>query len=433
MGLTLERLSKQDVIRKSADYWNPSKTRFWQDWGIDLVVGRREGYYLFDMDGRRFLDCHINGGTYSFGHRNPDLLDALQEGLQSEDVGNHHFPTPGRALLAEKLAQLTPGDLQYSVFTTSGSEAVDVAIKSAHHLTGKSKVLSVEHAFHGHTGYALAAGDKRFLDLFNAHSERFVQVPFNDVESLDRELKKGDVAAFIVETIPATYGFTMPDPGYLQEARRLTEKYGALYIADEVQTGLMRSGRMWGVDTYGVTPDMLVTGKGFGGGLYPIAATIIAKQHAGWLEEDGFGHVSTYGGSELGCRVASRVLDICSRPEVQSSVNYIAGYLRQGLNELMALHQGVFIGVRQNGLIMGLEFNHPLGAMHMMKELYSNGVWAIFSSFDESILQFKPGVLWGREHCDEFLDRLASSLAVVGRTLKQDREFGFRDKNQFGR
>jgi len=424
--MTLAHFDKQDIVRKSIDYWNPHKTRFWRDWGIDLVIGKREGYYLYDTDGRRLLDCHINGGTYSLGHRNPELMDALQESLRSEDVGNHHFPTPGRALLAEKLARLTPGDLQYSVYTTSGSEAVDVAIKSAHHLTGKKRIVSVEHAFHGHTGYALAVGDQRFLDLFNAHSENFVQVPFNDTEALERELKKGDVAAFIVETIPATFGFIMPEPGYLKEVRRLTEKYGVLYIADEVQTGLLRSGRMWGVETYGVAPDMLITGKGFGGGLYPIAATVIAKQHAGWLENDGFGHVSTYGGSEIGCHVASRVLDICERPEVQSGVRYIAEYLRTGLNELMSEYSDVFIGVRQNGLIMGLEFNHPLGALHLMKELYKNGVWAIFSSFDESVLQFKPGVLWDKELCDEFLDRLADSLTTVCPKLRKDKDLGRR-------
>ena len=377
--------NKQEIIRKSIDYWNPHRTRFWQDRGIDLVIGKHEGYYLYDMDGRRLLDCHLNGGTYSFGHRNPELLEALQEGINTTDAGNHHFPSYGRALLAEKLARLTPGDLQYSVFTTSGSEAVDVAIKSARNVTGKRKIVSVEKCFHGHTGYALAVGDQRFLDLFHAggQPDRYEQIPFNNLQALEAVLSKGDVAAFILETVLATFGFLMPQPGYLEEVRRLTEKYGVIYIADEVQTGLLRSGRLWCVDTYDVEPDMLITGKAFGGGLYPIAAVVIAKRHAGWLLHDGFGHVSTYGGSEIGCHVASRVLDICERREVQAGVRYIAEYLRAGLNGLMSDYSDVFIGVRQNGLIMGLEFNHPQGAMHLMKELYRNGVWAIFSSFGQ--------------------------------------------------
>jgi len=418
--------TKQEVLAKSSDYWNPHKTQFWQSLGIDLVIGRREGYYIFDMDGRRFLDCHINGGTYSFGHRNPELVEVLQTSLIDGDTGNHHFPSAGRALLAEKLALMTPGDLRYSVFTTSGSEAVDVAIKTARNVTGKRKIVSIEKCFHGHTGYALEVGDGRFIDMFVAggQPDRYQQVPFNDLIALEAVLAKGDVAAFILETIPATFGFLMPEPGYLQEVRRITEKHGVVYIADEVQTGLLRSGKVWCVETYGVVPDIIVTGKGFGGGLYPIAAAIISEPCAGWLKKDGFGHVSTYGGSELGCNVALRVLDICARPEVQNSVQHTAKYLRSGLNMIMKTYPDFFSGVRQNGLIMGLEFNHPRGAIHMMGELYKNGVWAIFSSYDLSILQFKPGIYWDKTICDEFLNLFSASLFEVQKTLEMDAEYG---------
>ena len=188
----------------------------------------------------------------------------------------------------------------------------------------------------------------------------------------------------------------------------------------------MRSGKMWCIETYGVAPDIIVTGKGLGGGIYPIGATIIDERYAGWLHQDGFGHVSTYGGSELGCPVASRVLDLCARPEVKSNVRYISEYLRAGLNELMDIYPDFFTGVRQNALIMGLEFDHPEGALHMMKDLYRNGVWAIFSAFDPSVLQFKPGLLWDKKLCDEFLDRFADSLPVVRQSLINDRDFGKR-------
>lgn len=423
-------ISKQQIIDKSIKYWNPDKTKFWQDWGIDLVIGRREGYYLYDMDGRRLLDCHINGGTYSFGHRNPELLQALREAMEeSLDVGNHHFPAQGRASLAEMLAGLSPGNLQYSVFTCSGSESIDVAIKTARHATGRKKIVSVEHAYHGASGLGVAVGDARFSTLFGSEGELpdwYQQVPFNDASALEEALKAGDTAAFLVETIPATFGFLMSEPGYFDEVRRITEKYGTLFIADEVQTGLMRSGKMWCIETYGVAPDIIVTGKGLGGGIYPIGATIIDERYAGWLHQDGFGHVSTYGGSELGCPVASRVLDLCARPEVKSNVRYISEYLRAGLNELMDIYPDFFTGVRQNALIMGLEFDHPEGALHMMKDLYRNGVWAIFSAFDPSVLQFKPGLLWDKKLCDEFLDRFADSLPVVRQSLINDRDFGKR-------
>jgi acetylornithine/succinyldiaminopimelate/putrescine aminotransferase len=344
-------------------------------------------------------------------------------------VGNHHFPAEGRALLAEKMAELSPGKLRYSVFTCSGSEAIDVAIKTARHATGRKKIVSVEHAYHGATGLGVAVGDTRFSTLFGSEGQLpdwYQQVPFNDARALEKALQPGDTAAFLVETIPATFGFLMPEPGYLEDVRRLTEKYGTLYIADEVQSGLMRSGEMWCVETYGVVPDMIVTGKGLGGGIYPIGATIIDERYVGWLHEDGFGHVSTYGGSELGCPVAMRVLELCDRPEVRSNVRYISEYLRSEVNGLMDVYSDFFVGIRQNALIMGLVFNHPEGALHVMKELYQNGVWAIFSAFDPSVLQFKPGLLWNRKLCDEFLDRLADCLPVVRENLKHDKNFGKR-------
>lgn len=420
----MKQFSKQEIVQKSIDFWNPHRTRFWQSRGIDLVIGKREGYYLHDMDGRRFLDCHLNGGTYSFGHRNPELLDVLREGLDETDAGNHHFPSYQRALLAEKLARMTPGELRYSVFTCSGSEAVDVAIKSARNVTGKTRIVSVEKCFHGHTGYALSTGDDRFLDLFKAgQDEQFVKIPFNDLDALEDVLSSGDVAAFILETIPATYGFKMPEPGYLEGVRRLTEKHGALWIADEVQTGLLRSGHTWALEAYNLEPDMLITGKCFGGGLYPIAATVISERYAGWLKQDGFGHVSTYGGAEVGCYVASRVLDICEREAVRNNVKDVSTSLRNGLDSLMQKYPDTFTGIRQQGLIIGLEFNHPTGGITVMQELFKNSVWAIFASFDESVLQFKPGVFWDDELCNEFLSRMDVSLDSASEIMRNDPDF----------
>jgi acetylornithine/succinyldiaminopimelate/putrescine aminotransferase len=216
-----------------------------------------------------------------------------------------------------------------------------------------------------------------------------------------------------METIPATYGFPMPREGYLPGVKRLCERYDALYIADEVQTGLMRCGEMWAITRYGVEPDMLVTGKGITGGIYPISCCVVSKRHAGWLKEDGFGHMSTAGGAELGCIVALKVLEICQRPEVASMVRYISNFVRAGLDEIMALYPDFFVGIRQHGVVMGLEFNHPEGAKPVMKHLYENGVWAIFSTLDPRVLQFKPGILMTEELCEEMLRRVEVAVGAA--------------------
>jgi acetylornithine/succinyldiaminopimelate/putrescine aminotransferase len=297
------------------------------------------------------------------------------------------------------------------IYGSGGGEETDIAIKTARHTRQRRKIVSIRKGYHGHTGLAVATGDDRFSTLFlSDRPDEFVHVPFNDLDAMATALQGGDVAGVVIETIPATYGFPLPAPGYLQEVKRLCERHGALYIADEVQTGLMRTGEMWGVAKAGVEPDIMIVGKGITGGMYPIACTVVSEECSAWLKEDGFGHISTGGGAELGCIVALKVLEICGRPEVRSMVHYIAERFRSGLRAVQELYPDWLVGIRQDGVVMGLEFDHPQGAKLVMRRLYENGVWAIFSTLDPRVLQFKPGILLGPDLVDEILDRTAVAI-----------------------
>jgi acetylornithine/succinyldiaminopimelate/putrescine aminotransferase len=416
--------SKTEVLERAKTFWNPDKTQFWTDSGVDLVIDRREGYFLWDMGGRRLIDMHLNGGTYNLGHRNPEVMQAITDGMAHFDVGNHHFPSVARTALAQRLVETAPASITKVAFGSGGGEAIDIALKSARHATQRRKIVSIVKAYHGHTGLAVATGDDRFAKLFlSDNPDEFLQVPFNDVDAMERVLATGDIAAVIMETIPATYGFPLPAPGYLEAVKAATEKHGTLYIADEVQTGLMRTGELWGITKHGIEPDILVTGKGLSGGMYPITAALLGERAARWLEEDGFGHISTFGGAELGCVAAMKTLEISTRPEVRSMVHYIADLFDHGLRRIQADHPDWFIGIRQNGVVIGLEFDHPEGAKFVMRELYENGVWAIFSTLDPRVLQFKPGLLLSRELCEDVLDRLdvAVGRAKVAATGRKNR------------
>lgn len=403
--------SKAEVLAKAEEYWNPGKTRFWVGTGVDLVIDRREGYYLYDMSGKRLMDVHLNGGTYNLGHRNPEVLRAVTAAMQHFDIGNHHFPSMARTALAEALVRTGPPGLSKVIYGSGGGEAIDIALKTARHATRKRKIVSVVKAYHGHTGLAVNTGDERFSELFLAdHPEEFPHVPFNDLAAMEHALAGRDVAAVIMETIPATYGFPLPDPGYLEGVKALCERYDALYVADEVQTGLMRTGELWGITKHGIAPDILVTGKGISGGMYPIAAVLVSERCAGWLTEDGFGHMSTFGGAELGCVAALKTLEICTRPETRSTVHYIADLIGRGLQDLRDTYPDWFVGIRQNGVVIGLEFDHPQGATYVMKRLYEGGVWAIFSTLDPRVLQYKPGILLTADQCEELLMRTATAI-----------------------
>lgn len=409
--------SKADVLADSFKYWNPDKVRAWADRGTPLVIGRREGYRLHDMSGHRLIDLHLNGGTYNLGHRNAEIIAELKESFDHFDMGNHHFPAIGRAALAKKLVETAPANMRYAVLSSGGGEAIDIGLKCARYATKRKKIVSIEKAYHGHTGLALGTADGRYADQFMSagRPDEFVKVPFNDLAAMEAALAPGDAACVIMETIPATYGFPLPADGYLPGVKALCEKYGSLYVADEVQTGLMRcgSGNLWGITGYGVTPDIIVTSKGLSGGLYPIGAVITNEAGGGWLNEDGWGHISTFGGSELGCVAALKTLEITLRPETIANVDTVAAKLRAGLEVIQKKHT-FFTGIRQRGVIFGLEFNtHPEGAKHVMRELYAKGIWAIFSQLDPRVLQFKPGLLLTPADCDEILERTEAGIAAA--------------------
>lgn len=402
--------SKQELFEKSIAYWNPDKTNFWQKAGIDLVIDKREGYCLYDMSGRRLIDLHLNGGTYNFGHRHPELVDTLKSALDHFDIGNHWFPSVARTALAESLINISPG-MKYAVFAAGGAEAVDIALKSARYATKRRKIVSIIKGYHGHSGLSVATGDDRFTKIFlSDQPEMFIQVPFNDIDAMEQALKGNDVAGLIMETIPATYGFPMPGEGYLGACRELARKHGTMYIADEVQTGLMRTGMMWGWQAYGIQPDIMVTAKGLTGGLYPISACLVNEQAGEWLNEDGAAHISTTGGAELGCIVAHKVIEMLQRPEVISNVHAVTAFMAIAMKDMMARHGDIFTGVRQKGVILGLEFNHPQGAVSVSRALYENGVWAIFSSLDKRVLQWKPGLLLSVELCGEIMERFDAAM-----------------------
>jgi putrescine aminotransferase len=402
--------AKERALELTRRFVAPHRVAVWDAFGTQLVMGRREGYRIWDLSGHELIDLHLNGGTFNLGHRNPEIVETLVEAVSSLDIGNHHFASVARAQLAEQLAKLTPGSLQYSVFCSGGSEAVDVAIKTARHATGRRRIVALEAGYHGRTGLSGAAGEDTGARFFLSDlADDFQKVPFADLEAMEAALAAGDVAAVIMETVPATYGFPVPPDGYLPGVKRLCEQHGTLYIADEVQTGLGRTGTLWGVEAFGVEPDILVTGKGLSGGMYPIAAAVIAEHAAGWLHERGWGHVSTFGGSEIGCLVAAKVLEITTRPDVVAHVDGLIGRFTAGLAEI-ARRQPFVTEVRQSGLVIGLRVDHPDGAVYLQQELYELGIWAIASGFDQSVLQVKPGLLLEPALADSVLERLEQAL-----------------------
>lgn len=412
MFLDNEEYNKEKSLERCLTYWNPSRTNAWRNMGIDIMIGKREGYYFWDLDGKKYMNLHLNGGTFNLGHRNPEVIQTLKDAMEEFDIGNHHFGAVARGYLAEKLVKTATPGMQYAIFSSCGGEAVDVAIKSVRYATKRRKIVSLFNCYHGHTGLALGTGDDMFKDRFfsGPGDESYVKVPMNDLEAMEKALCQEDVAGVIIETIPATYGFPIPAEGYLKGVKELCEKYGTMYIADEVQTGLMRTGKLWGISHEGVDPDVIVTGKGLSGGIYPISATIMTKEAGRWVEEFGRGHTGTFGGSELGCIVGGKVIDIVTRQSTVDNVHFMEQYLKEGLDRVHSLYPDFFTSYTQRGIIFGLRFGVEEGGIKAMKAMCDNGIWAIYARFDPQVVQFKPGLLCTKEYCDELLEKFEKSV-----------------------
>ncbi|HSN90800.1 MAG TPA: aminotransferase class III-fold pyridoxal phosphate-dependent enzyme [Anaeromyxobacteraceae bacterium] len=379
------------------------KVRTFQEFGIDVVMGARDGAWFEDaFTGRRFLNCHCNGGVFNLGHRHPAVLAAVREALLRLDVGNHHLVSGWRARLAGRLCRSTGDVLAGAVFGVSGGEAVDVALKLARGVTGRRRVVSARGGYHGHTGLAVAAGDPPYREPFGASLAEFTQVPFDDLPALEAAVGR-DTAAVLLEPIPATLGMPVPSPGYLPGVAALCRERGARLVLDEVQTGLGRTGRTWAFEHEGVVPDALVAGKGLSGGVFPITATLVSPEMKALLDRHPFAHVSTFGGAEPGCAAALAVLDVVEAPGFLERVREVS-------DRLAAAFAGLPFRLRRRGLMMGFEFPAEGAGFVAARRMYEAGVFCLPAYNDTSVLQFLPPLVLGDAEVSDLAERVRRAL-----------------------
>jgi putrescine aminotransferase len=396
--------SHEALLEAFATHVHPGKVRTFEALGVDLLMGERQGARFQDVRSGAWLwNCHSNGGVFNLGHRNPTVIRALRDALDHLDVGNHHLVSGWRARAAERLAASTGGTLPGVVFTVSGSEAIDVAIKIARGSTGRRRIVSTEGSYHGATGLAVAVGGdaptrrRYLLDL-----PEFVHVPWDDLDAV-RAAVDDDTAAVVLEAIPATLGFPPPSPGYLRGVEELCRERGALFVVDEVQTGLGRTGSFWFSRQEEVQPDALIVGKGLSGGIYPVSATLLARDPFAWFTEEFGSHPSSFGGSELGCVVASTVCDLVGADGFLEHVQGLAQRFARGF-------RGAPFGLRQRGLVMALETGREGGAFEAWAALFRAGVFAFPAAYDTSVLQFKPPLILRDEEADEIVSVVRAVL-----------------------
>jgi ornithine--oxo-acid transaminase len=353
-----------ETFELATRYLDPSLVDVLGILGFDKEYVSAQGSHLFDADGRAYLDFHSGEGFASIGHNHPDVREVLQATLNADLIDGvqiHYSPLAG--MLAEALSQRLPQGLDAVFFASTGAEAVDSAMKFARAATGRPRLISCDDSFHGVTlGPLSLVGDEFFKEGFGPLLPGCARVPFGDLDRLDAELRSNDVAAFIVEPVQGRM-VTLPPEGYLRAAQELCRRYGTLFIADEIQTGLGRTGKWFALEHSGLEPDFVLVGKALSGGYMPVAAMVTRReifQKAVGALERSYVHQSTYGRNRLSMAAGLATMRIIERDRLLEHTARIGGLLHDGLLELQQRYEMVK-EIRASGLMLGIELGAPSG------------------------------------------------------------------------
>ena len=417
---------------------NPQFMRVLRTIGFDRAWSRAEGQYLYDREGNRFLDLLGGFGMFNVGRNNPRVRAALLETLELETPGSVQLGVsllPG--LLAEELLKRTPERLARVLFTSSGTEAVEAALKLGRAATGRSRVVSAEHGFHGLTLGSLSAnGDPHFVERFGPLLPGFSHVPFGDLDALERELRSEDVALFLVEPVQG-HGVYLPPSGYLEAAQELCRRYGTLFAVDEVQTGLGRTGRLFAFEHWGLEPDLVTVAKSLSGGYVPVGALLMAQQvYDGVFDslEHSVSHGSTFAPNDLAMAAGLATLRELDDAQLVERSAQLGDALLERTRPLVEKHE-VVREVRGLGLMWAMEFGEPesgslawrvmermqtgLFAQLVVVPLFTkHRILSQVAGHDLPVLKGLPALVVTEQDLEEFVTALDDVIAKAGRPTR---------------
>lgn len=406
----VERIT-QDVIEKYQQFVNPTQVALLKIGGFDHVEHTASGCTITDLDGNSYIDCLGGYGVFSLGHKNRRVVDAVKEQLDRMPMASKTFLNKPLADLAEKLAGIAPGDLRYTFMCNSGTEAVEGALKIARMATGKTDIVATVGGYHGKTMGALTAtGRDMYKTPFEPLVPGFVCVPWNDLAAAECAITSR-TAAVIVEPVQGEGGIQVPSPGYLPGLRRLCTERGVLLIVDEVQTGLGRTGKMFGVEHWGVSPDIMTLAKALGGGVLPVGAFMATP--AIWekvFRENPFIHTSTFGGSEIACVAGLAAIEETLALDLSARAAENGAYFLRGLKGVQTRYADMLVDTRGLGLMLGVEFSDSDIAKIAIGTMVHNGVIAAYTLNNPQVIRFEPPLIITRDEIDRALAAFESGL-----------------------
>src|SRR6267143_4806487 len=368
-----------------------------------------EGCLLRDVSGREFIDCLGGFGIFALGHRHPKVIAAVKAQMDRLALHSQWMLNPRSADAARRLAEITPGDLRKTFWCSTGTESVEGALKLARLYTGKPKFISTINSFHGKTMGSLSVTGR---DLFRKPFLPLLEtafVPYGDAEAIDKAVDN-DTAAVILEPIQGEGGVIVPPDDYLPAVRRVCTERGVLMLLDEVQTGLGRTGKMFGCNHWGVVPDIMSLGKAISGGVIPCAAFHTTDEIFNSFHPNPFYHTSTFGANPMATTAAAATIQTLQEENLVARSAEMGDYFRAGLKQLQESFPDIIRDVRGRGLLIGVEIVDAKVGESLAQRMFDRNVLIAYTLNKPEVIRIEPPFVITRELIDIALHRFEESL-----------------------
>jgi putrescine aminotransferase len=382
-----------------------------------------KGSMLSDLLGREYIDCLGGYGIFSAGVNHPKIVKAVTDQIQRMALNSQELLEPWRAALARVLAEVTPGDLQNSFFINNGTDAIEGAIKLTRLYTRRSTFISTIGGFHGKTlGSLSLMGKASFREPFQSGLQDVRFVPYGDADALEDEFRRCDavgvqIAGVVLEPVQGEAGGVVPPDDYLRRARELCTRYGALFIADEIQTGMGRTGKLWGVDHWNVVPDILCVGKSIGGGVMPLSAFISTAKIWEVMIPNPIIHSTTFGGNPLACAAGLAAIQVTLEEDLPGQAATKGEFLLRELGCLQQQYPQVLQEAHGKGLLIGMEFPVQEIGWKVASGLFKRGVLVAGTYSKAQVIRIEPALGIPMELLQEMLNRLEDTFREVAKTV----------------
>lgn len=393
------------------------------DWASVEWSGK--GSVFTDVMGRQYIDWLGGFGMMDLGWCHPEVVEAVIAQVKRSPMPSQELIDPLRGVLAKLMAEITPGDLKYSWFAASGTEAIEASIKISKLYTGKSAFIVALKGFHGKTMGSLSMMGKADYrqPMGTLYGGQVYHVPFGDADAVEKQLEICDkvgvgVAAVLFEPIQGEAGAIVPPDDFWRRVRAVTKKYGVLLIADEVQTGLGRTGKLWGVNHWDVTPDILATAKSLGGGVMPVSSVTTTEEiFKPMMYPNPFMHTTTTGGGALACAAAIAAINITLRDRLWEGAASKGAYLKEKVGELADEFPQLYEKITGAGLLIGQHFRTPELGYKVASGLFKRGVLVAGTLTSAQTIRIEPALTIEKSEIDEGLNRLRDAIDEVAKTL----------------